>query len=75
MKCSMPGCNGEISERSTVSLRTSCFSFSPAHSCDVCGRIYWPDGRPVFNRQESAAFLEGNTIVHKDESGVVVDKY
>ena len=75
MKCKMQGCSGDISETSTVSLRTSCASFSPAHSCDECGRIYWPDGRPVFNRQDHAAFLEGNGIVHKNQSGLEMSRY
>jgi hypothetical protein len=67
--CKVPGCGGQISENPTVILQTGCRSSAPVHSCIKCGRLHWSAGNLVFNRQNHAAFLEGDNVVNRDEAG------
>lgn len=69
MTCKISGCGGQVSEKPTVNLKTGCSSVGSAHSCNKCGRLHWADGSLVFNRQNHAAFLEGDSVINKDEAG------
>ncbi|NTV44862.1 MAG: hypothetical protein HGA67_04230 [Candidatus Yonathbacteria bacterium] len=44
---------------------TGCHSSDVTHPCNTCGRLHWPDGNGVFNRQGHRAFCEKGTLVNK----------
>jgi uncharacterized protein with PIN domain len=63
MKCKEKDCCGEININDEVSLQTGCENvsrtpvFSTAYPCKKCGRLYWKDGTPIFNKNGKKAFL------------------
>lgn len=67
MKCLEKNCNGRIDKQFTISLKTSCTgwggSYSPAHACEKCGRLYWKNGKPVFNLSKNKVFLKNKKLV------------
>jgi hypothetical protein len=75
MNCKIAGCRGKISDIPSVSLQTSCISAALANACNACGRLYWPNGNPIFNRQGHAAFLEGGNVVNRNEEGMEMSRF
>jgi len=65
MRCTEKDCSGSVATATLVNVRTGCSSYSTAHPCDTCGRLHWPDGNGVFNRQGDRAFLENGRLVNK----------
>ena len=71
MKCENEvACDGVVDESTRVSLQVSCVACNVAFACSKCGRLHWPNGVPVYNRQNHRAFLEEGTIVNRDAGGV-----
>jgi hypothetical protein len=71
MKCKQDGCKGEIG-KANISLRVGCGgcgykNSDYAHFCNVCGRLYWIDGSPIFNKRGLGAFLKNGVIIHKEK--------
>lgn len=66
MNCKEEGCAGVIDTSVEVLLMVGCSSYQGAHPCNTCGRIHWPSGDPVFNRQSHKAFLVDGWVVHRD---------
>lgn len=77
MKCTERDCNGQIDQEIAVQLRVGCDSFNTAHPCTVCGKLCWPDGSSVSNRQGHATFLakDGVRIENRDKNGVVQSSF
>lgn len=69
MKCKEKGCNGVVNEEVLVPLRIGCSSSSIdiSHPCGICGRLYWGNGNPVFNRPGDKAFWINKEIIHKPD--------
>jgi len=67
MKCLEKDCNGRINKNLIISLKTSSTgwggTYSPAHACEKCGRLYWKNGKPVFNISKYKAFLKNKELV------------
>jgi len=75
MTCKEPDCGGQVDESNPVGLRVGCVVSKPAYPCEICGRLHWVDGSPVFNRPGDRAFLHGNTVVHKDKKDRIIAMY
>jgi len=72
MLCKEVGCGGEVGLSRPVMLRVGCASFAFVRPCSKCGRLHWPHGEAILNRQEHRAFFLDRQIVHKDEGGNII---
>lgn len=67
MKCLEENCNGRIDKQYIISLKTTSTgwggTYSRAYVCEKCGRLYWKNGKPVFNISKHKAFLKNKKLV------------
>ncbi len=57
MICVEKNCDGKIDKKNTRLVMTGCSSRSIACTCEKCGRLHWPNGKPVFNRGGEKVFF------------------
>ena len=63
--CKTAGCTGELTPETVelVSLQVGCHRTDCAIACPACGRIHWPNGNVVRNRQHDNAYLDKSGMV------------
>lgn len=63
-ECKEVGCNGNVAEKASFTIRVGCFCSEETFACKKCGRLHYSSGNLVFNRDGERAFLtEDNLIV------------
>jgi hypothetical protein len=68
MQCQNEGCDGNVNSNIEVGLQIGCgpTCTAAASPCSKCGRLHWPNGKAVTNRDEKKAFFRNKEIVIED---------
>lgn len=71
MPCREPGCEGLVGFARFVEI----MPFRPdgrfmvrAYACNLCGRLHWAGGEPVFNQSNQPGFFDEGAIAWKTEA-------
>jgi hypothetical protein len=70
--CKENDCSGKVGSKGECDVMTGCRNYSLAYACNECGRLYWPDGNPVFNRSSEPAFFIDGYLGIKTRDGKMI---
>jgi len=68
MDCVEKGCPGNVNEEHPVFLPVDRTRKRIAYACWICGRLYWPNGKPVYTRYNEKGYWWQGQIIRGEKN-------